>query len=182
MEVFTASSTVLPVPLVARSMAQARSKIEMDAGLFRGDEREHDHLHIAAGQKMRGKIVDAERQAGFHGGDAAVHDQAHRNPPQAQGNQFDDGDFGAGKEGADVDHPKVERDDDNHERHHGSHAQKHESPCACREVEAGLSKNQIHKLIPFFDPQSDHNPTMSRAAGSSGAMRSTLINTLFTNR
>ena len=54
-------------------------ELEMDAGLARGDERQHHHLHIAARHEMRGQVVDGEGSAlpGFHRGDAVVHDERH---------------------------------------------------------------------------------------------------------
>src|SRR5439155_26199787 len=35
-------------------------KDEIDTGLFGGNEGEYDHRHVAASQKVRGKVIDAE--------------------------------------------------------------------------------------------------------------------------
>ena len=114
-------------------------KDELDAGLFGGNEGEHDHRHVAAGHKMRGQIVDAEGQARSHGGDAVVHDQARRNAPQAQGDQLGNGDFSAGKQGTDIDRPEINHDDGDNEQQHSANAIKQELPFAGQET--GLSKN-----------------------------------------
>ena len=110
-EVLTASSTVLPVPLVARSMAQARSKSRWMPALRAAMSASDHHLDVAAGQEVRGEIVDGDVQAGLHGGDAGVDDHADRHAAQAQGDQFGEGDLRARGQGAQPDEKEVEDDE-----------------------------------------------------------------------
>ena len=53
MLVRTASSTVLPVPFGGEVDGAGAVEVERDAGLVRGDERQDDMAHVAAGEVMR---------------------------------------------------------------------------------------------------------------------------------
>ena len=97
-------------------------EVEVDAGLLRGDERQHDHLDAAAGQVMGGEIVDRHIQPGFDGGDARVHDHADRHAAQAQGDQLGEGDAGAGEQRANPDAEEVHQHDENDQGHDSDHA------------------------------------------------------------
>src|SRR6185369_627980 len=86
-------------------------EVEGDAGLARGNEGLDHHLNVAAGQEVRGKIVDSDVEAAFDGGDAVIDDETDGDAAQAQGDEFANLDGRAGGEGADPDHAEVEDDD-----------------------------------------------------------------------
>src|SRR5204863_8584904 len=107
-------------------------KDQIDAGLSGGNEGEHYHRHVAPGQKMRRKIVNANIQTRSNSSDAVVYDQGRRNSPQSQSNQLDESNFGSGSQRADVDHPNVK-----------DHEGKHEQQQACNS-----SQHSVHGITP----------------------------------
>jgi hypothetical protein len=90
----TASTTLLPEPLVARSIAQARSQFERDARLLRGDQRLHGRHDVAAREVVRLDVVDGDLDAGLLRGDARIDDQPVGHLPQAHRDEVDDANVG----------------------------------------------------------------------------------------
>ena len=77
-------------------------------------QRLHHHLDAAAGEVMRGKVVNRQRDAAFHGGNPHVHNNSHRHAAQAQGDEFGELHPRAGEQRADP-HAEEIDDDDNFE-------------------------------------------------------------------
>ena len=121
MLVRTASSTVLPVPLVARSMAQARLKSREMPGFVGRDEGEDDVADVAAREIVRLEWIARNVDAGFHRGDAVIDDQADRHLAQAHPDHFADADRRVGDPGAKPESEEIKKNNTKDERKDREH-------------------------------------------------------------
>ena len=64
-------------------------EIERDAGFVRGDEREDDLVHVAAGEIMRFERIARDIDAGFDRGDAGIDDHSNRHFAQTHPEHFE---------------------------------------------------------------------------------------------
>ena len=111
---------------VARSMAQARLKVERDARFVRGDERLDRVLDIAAGQVVGLEQVGRDVDPGFDRGDAGIDDEGGRHAAKAHPDELAHAYRRSGNEGANVKAGKAQDDRDANEQDDGDDADDHE--------------------------------------------------------
>ena len=111
MLVRTASSTVLPVPLVARSIAQARLKSSEMPALSAAMSARMTWLTSPPGEVMRLERIARDVDAGFDGGDAVIDDQADRHFAQTHADHLANADRRVRDAGAEPESEEVEDDD-----------------------------------------------------------------------
>ena len=81
----TACSTSRP----AKSIAAARSKLELDVGPLRRDQRVDDAVDVAAGEEMAFQLIDRQAQSGFGRLDERDSRFGSARPGEAHGDQRD---------------------------------------------------------------------------------------------
>src|SRR6266478_5211271 len=116
----TSSSTVFPVPFVARSIAGA-IEIERNAGFVRRNQRENDLSDVAPRQVMRFQRVARNFDTRFHGGDAVVENQPYRHAAQTHPDHFSHTDRRVSDARPKPDPEKIEENNREYETENGQH-------------------------------------------------------------
>ena len=103
----TASSTVLPVPFTARSIAPGTIKFERDIRFIGSNQGQHYIFNIAASQVVRFQLIGAEIDTCFYSGDPGVNDGSRFYFPQPHGDQGEEFNAGVGYSGSNVNADKT---------------------------------------------------------------------------